>query len=62
MLSMIKKSHVICHVLTLQIFNTLKKLRFLQNHDEVLNWLNSASWIEVYKNYVQELYGLPKVI
>ena len=53
MLSLIGRSHVIRHVLTLRIFGTLKKLRFWQNCEEVLNWLNSASWDELHKGYVQ---------
>ena len=43
MLSMIKRSHVIRHVLTLWIFGTSKKLYFWQNREEVFNQLNSAS-------------------
>ena len=52
MLNVNWKSHVICHVLTLRTFGTLKKLRFWQNQEEVLNQLNFASWAELYKNYV----------
>ena len=43
MLSVNGKSHMIRHVLVLRIFGALNKLRFWQNHEEVLNWLNSAS-------------------
>ena len=49
MLSVNGKSHVIHHVLILRIFGTPKKLRFWQNREEVLNWLNFASWAELHK-------------
>ena len=45
MLSMNNKSHMIRHVLKLQIFSTTKKLHFWQNHEEVLNQLNSMGWV-----------------
>ena len=48
---------MICHVLRLWIFGTLKKLRFWQNCEKVLNWLNSISWAEFHKGYVQQSRG-----
>ena len=44
MLSVNGKSHVIHHVLTQQILGAPKKLRFQQNFDKMLNWLNFASY------------------
>ena len=52
MLDVNKKSHVIRYVLILLIFSTLKKLRFWQNCEEVLNWLNSESWAELHKGHI----------
>ena len=43
MLSVNGRSHVIRHVLTLQIFGALKKLCFWRNRKEVFNRLNSVS-------------------
>ena len=57
MLSMNRRSHVIRHVLTLQIFGILKKLRFWRNREEVLNQLNFASWGEQHKGHVQGSRG-----
>ena len=53
MLSVNTKSHVICHVLTLQIFGTPKKLCFWQNCEEVFNWLNFANSVELHKSYIR---------
>ena len=57
MLSVNGKSHVIRHVLILQIFGAPKKLRFRQNPEKVLNWLNSANWAELHKRHVQGSRG-----
>ena len=57
MLNMNKKSHVICYVLTLKIFDNPKKLRFWQNSEEVLNWLNFASWFKLHRGHMQESRG-----
>ena len=54
MLIVNRKSHVIRHMLILQNFSALKKLRFWQNHEEVLNWLNSTSWAKLYKGHIQK--------
>ena len=48
-LSVNGRSHVICHVLTLQIFGAPKKLRFWQDCEEMFNWLNSTNWVELIK-------------
>ena len=53
MLSVNRKSHVICHVLTLRIFDASKKLRFWQNLKKILNWLNLANWAGLHKNHVR---------
>ena len=49
MLSVNGRSHVIRHVLTLQIFGIPKKLRFWQNRKEMLNRLNFASELSCIK-------------
>ena len=43
MLSVIGKSYIIYHILTLRIFGAPKKLHFWQNCEQVLNQLNFAS-------------------
>ena len=53
MLSVNGKNHVIRHVLTLRIFGAVKKLRFQQNCEKVLNWLNSTNWAKLHKSHVQ---------
>ena len=53
MLSVNGKSHVIRHVLTLQIFGAPKKLRFWQNREEMFNRHNSTNWVELHKGYMQ---------
>ena len=50
-----EKIYMIHNVLTSQIFSTPKKLCFWQNCGEVLSWLNSANWAELYKSHMQEL-------
>ena len=57
MLSINGRSHVIRHVLTLRIFDGLKKLYFWRNCEEVLNQLNSASGAELHKGHIQESRG-----
>ena len=49
MLSVNGRSHVIRHVLTLQIFDVPKKLCFRRNREEVFNWLNSTDWVDYTK-------------
>ena len=51
------RSHVIRHILILQIFSTLKKLCFWQNREKVFNRLNSRNWVELHKGHVQESKG-----
>ena len=57
MLSVNRKSHVICHMLTLRIFGGLKKLHFWQNCEKVLNWLNFTNWADPLKKHVQGSHG-----
>ena len=57
MLSVNKRSYMICHMLTLQIFSAPKRLRFWQNREEMLNWLNSGSWVDLYEGHMQGLRG-----
>ena len=52
-----RKSHVIRHILILQIFSALKKLCFCQNREKVFNWLNSTNWVKLHKGHVQKLWG-----
>ena len=54
MLIMNGKNHVIFHMLLLRIFGTPKKLRFLQNCEEMPNQLNSANWAKLHKSHIQE--------
>ena len=56
-LSVNRKIHVMCHVPTLRIFSTLKKLRFWQNCEDVFNQLNYTNWVELHKGHVQESKG-----
>ena len=57
MLSVNGRSYMIHHVLTVQIFDALKKLHFWQNCKEVLNQLSSANWAELHKSHVQRSRG-----
>ena len=57
MLSVNKRNHVICYVLTLRIFGISKKLCFCWNREEVFNQLNSTNWVKLYKGHIQESRG-----
>ena len=57
MISVNERSHVIRHVLILQIFGALKKLCFWQNREEVFNRLNSTNWVELHQGHVQGSRG-----